>query len=151
MSRSTDGDRAVPQETLRADPRDRSREPAEHQAPNIRLSKATGAGPLGDVGVYCINACRYISGEEPVEVTAEAVSAAGRRPRFAEVPRDYVFTMRFPSGVHEHCGVTFGSNSSRRYRATAPTATSTWNAPSAIAARNSRPTSSGRRRSTPSR
>jgi predicted dehydrogenase len=83
--------------------------------PNIRLSKALAGGPLGDIGVYCINACRYLSGEEPVEVTAMSYQPTDD-PRFAEVPRDYVFTMRFPSGVHAHCGVTFGSNSSRRYR-----------------------------------
>src|SRR4051812_36263896 len=39
------------------------------RAPNIRLQKSTGGGPLGDVGVYCINAMRYITGEEPTEVT----------------------------------------------------------------------------------
>src|SRR5438874_9333226 len=83
--------------------------------PNIRLSKALAGGPLGDIGVYCINACRYLSGEEPVEVTAMSYQPADD-PRFAEVPRDYLFTMSFPSGVHAHCGVTFGSSSSRRYR-----------------------------------
>jgi len=83
--------------------------------PNIRLSKSLAGGPLGDIGVYCINACRYLSGEEPTEVTAMSYQPADD-PRFAEVPRDYLFTMSFPSGVHAHCGVTFGSSSSRRYR-----------------------------------
>jgi predicted dehydrogenase len=83
--------------------------------PNIRLSKALAGGPLGDIGVYCINACRYLTGEEPVEVTGQ-VYQPPNEPRFAEVPRDVVFTMSFPSGVHAHCGVTFGSSSSRRYR-----------------------------------
>ena len=46
------------------------------QAPNIRLSKALGGGPVGDVGIYCINAARYLTGEEPAEVTA---FATGRR------------------------------------------------------------------------
>ncbi|MEA2710455.1 MAG: hypothetical protein QOF78_3056 [Phycisphaerales bacterium] len=83
--------------------------------PNIRLSKALAGGPLGDIGVYCINACRYLTGEEPVEVTAQSYQPASE-PRFAEVPRDFLFTMSFPSGVHAHCGVTFGSSSSRHYR-----------------------------------
>src|SRR4051794_36500668 len=39
-------------------------------APNIRLSADLGGGPVGDVGIYSINAARYITGEEPVEVTA---------------------------------------------------------------------------------
>jgi len=83
--------------------------------PNIRLSKAMAGGPLGDIGVYCINACRYLSGEEPVEVTAQSYQPIDE-PRFAEVPRDVLWTMSFPSGVHAHCGVTFGSSSSRHYR-----------------------------------
>jgi predicted dehydrogenase len=31
--------------------------------PNIRLSRQTAGGPLGDVGLYCLNACRYLTGE----------------------------------------------------------------------------------------
>ena len=42
------------------------------KAPNIRLSKKLAGGPVGDVGIYCINATRYITGEEPVEVMAMA-------------------------------------------------------------------------------
>jgi predicted dehydrogenase len=72
--------------------------------PNIRLSKKTGGGPLGDVGVYCINAARYITGE-PTDV-----------PRFAEVPESVIWTMRFPSGVLAHCSCGFGGEESRRYR-----------------------------------
>ena len=47
--------------------------------PNIRLSKALAGGPLGDIGVYCINACRYLTGEEPVEVTAQSYQPANER------------------------------------------------------------------------
>ncbi len=47
------------------------------KAPNIRLSKRLGGGPVGDVGVYCINAARYVTNEEPIEVTA-----------FAQQPKD---------------------------------------------------------------
>ena len=84
-------------------------------APNIRLSKETGTGPIGDVGVYCINACRYLSGEEPAEVTAFAHQPTDD-PRFADFPESYVFTLRFPSGVLAHCGCSFGGRNSKRYR-----------------------------------
>lgn len=40
------------------------------EAPNIRLSTKLGGGPVGDVGVYCINAARYVIGEEPLEIAA---------------------------------------------------------------------------------
>ena len=50
------------------------------QAPNIRLSKALGGGPVQDTGIYSINAGRYITGEEPLSVTAIA-HRADRRPQ----------------------------------------------------------------------
>src|SRR5262249_47736888 len=41
---------------------------------NIRLRRATGGGPLFDIGIYCINAARYLFRAEPVEVAAIAAS-----------------------------------------------------------------------------
>ena len=32
--------------------------------------KLAGGGPLMDVGVYCLNASRYLTGEEPHEIKA---------------------------------------------------------------------------------
>ena len=55
------------------------------KAPNIRLSGPLGGGPVGDVGVYCVNAARYTIGEEPIE----AIAVQGQPeedPRFREVP-----------------------------------------------------------------
>src|SRR3569832_1673092 len=37
---------------------------------NVRLQPRRGEGPLYDVGIYCINAARYLFRAEPVEVTA---------------------------------------------------------------------------------
>lgn len=85
------------------------------QAPNIRLSGELGGGPVGDVGVYSINAARYVTGEEPVEVTAMAHHPEGD-PRFREVPGSVAFTLRFPSGVLAHCDCSFAASESRRYR-----------------------------------
>src|SRR3954453_15148395 len=84
-------------------------------APNIRLSADLGGGPVGDVGIYSINAARYVTGEEPVEVTAMAHQPA-EDPRFREVPESVAFTLRFPSGVLAHCDCSFGSAGGRRYR-----------------------------------
>jgi predicted dehydrogenase len=85
------------------------------KAPNIRLSGPLGGGPVGDVGVYSINAARYVIGEEPVEVTAMAHQPKDD-PRFREVPESVAFTLRYPSGVLAHCDCSFGSSESRRYR-----------------------------------
>jgi predicted dehydrogenase len=85
------------------------------QAPNIRLSKELAGGPLSDVGIYCVNATRYITGENPVEVSAMQFRP-GDDPRFAEVPDRMVFQMRFPSGVLASCSCGFSSGVGRRYR-----------------------------------
>jgi len=37
---------------------------------NIRLRPMEGSGPLWDIGIYCINAVRYLFGENPIEVFA---------------------------------------------------------------------------------
>jgi predicted dehydrogenase len=50
---------------------------------NTRLDREQGGGTLYDIGIYCINAARYLFRDEPLEVTA--FSAKGREPRFAEV------------------------------------------------------------------
>jgi predicted dehydrogenase len=78
-------------------------------APNIRLSEALGGGPVGDIGTYCINAARYITGEEPVEVSAWEQRPADD-PRFREVPESVAFVLRFPSGVLAHCSCSFGAS-----------------------------------------
>lgn len=84
-------------------------------APNIRLSRSLAGGPLGDVGVYSINAARYCTREEPVEVTAMA-HKPDDDPRFREVPASVTFTLRFPSGVLAHCDCSFNSGTSRSLR-----------------------------------
>ncbi len=86
------------------------------RAPNIRLSTTTGGGPVGDVGVYCINAARYITREEPVEVAAFANRPADE-PRFREVPATVSFELRFPSGALAHCDCSFDAAESRWFRA----------------------------------
>jgi glucose-fructose oxidoreductase len=60
---------------------------------NIRLERQKGGGPLYDIGVYCINAARYILSEEPVEVWATATKS--RDPRFREVDETVSAVMRF--------------------------------------------------------
>jgi predicted dehydrogenase len=61
---------------------------------NFRLDKSMGGGPLPDVGIYCINAARYLFREEPTEVTAFA--ARKEEARFDEVPEMVSAILRFP-------------------------------------------------------
>lgn len=87
------------------------------EAPNIRLSKQTAGGPLGDVGVYCLNAARYLTGQEPIEVSADAYQPKDD-PRFAEVHEHVAWRLTFPDGVYANCSASFGSAGSRFYRVT---------------------------------
>ena len=68
--------------------------------------KLAGGGPLMDVGIYCLNACRYLTGEEPTDLKAN-MSVVGNDPRFKEVEESVAWTMKFPSGVLATCGLKF--------------------------------------------
>jgi predicted dehydrogenase len=59
--------------------------------------KLCGGGPLTDLGVYCINTCRWLVGEDPI--AAEAVSWVRDRRRFKEVEEAVAFRLNFPSGL----------------------------------------------------
>jgi predicted dehydrogenase len=62
---------------------------------NIRLKKDLGGGTLYDIGIYCINAARYLFQEEPVEVCA--FSANNGEERFQEVDEMTSAILRFPN------------------------------------------------------
>jgi glucose-fructose oxidoreductase len=73
-----------------------------------RLRKAmAGGGSLMDIGIYALNATRYLTGEEPVEVEAQLHSTPGD-PRFAEVEENINFQLRFPSGILANCISSYG-------------------------------------------
>ena len=81
-----------------------------------RLSKKlAGGGPLYDVGIYSLNACRYLTGEEPEHISAFA-STIDRDGRFSEVEENVSWTMRFPSGIVASCLTTYGANMPGYYR-----------------------------------
>lgn len=65
---------------------------------NIRLSPTSrGGGPIYDIGVYCINAARYLFREEPLEVCAFAGSREGDA-RFSDANESVGVVLRFPGG-----------------------------------------------------
>jgi predicted dehydrogenase len=64
-----------------------------------RISKTlAGGGALMDIGIYSIQACRYLAGMEPIEVFAFSTSTPNDQ-RFFEVEEDISFTLRFPNGI----------------------------------------------------
>jgi predicted dehydrogenase len=80
-----------------------------------RLKKAAGGGALADVGIYCLNTCRFVLGEEPMWVQAAVHSTPGD-PRFKEVDENVVFQLGFPSGALGSFSTSFGTHRSNRYR-----------------------------------
>ncbi len=62
---------------------------------NVRATEpeSRGGGSLYDMGVYCINAARYLFRQEPIEVTA--VSANDGEIRFREIPEMTIAVLRF--------------------------------------------------------
>lgn len=81
-----------------------------------RLQKAiSGGGPLPDIGIYSLNACRYLTGEEPTEISAMLFQPKDN-PKFREVEQSLVWTMRFPSGVLATCSTAYDWGETKRYR-----------------------------------
>lgn len=75
---------------------------------DIRLNKALAGGALMDVGCYCVNITRLLTGEEPAR--AQAVARWGAA---SGVDETLAGVMEFPSGVVAHfdCGFrTFRAN-----------------------------------------
>jgi predicted dehydrogenase len=74
---------------------------------NIRVLPETGGGALFDIGVYCINAARYLFQSEPLQVLAS--TASGDDPRFAEVEEMASVILRFPDERLATFTCSFGS------------------------------------------
>ena len=75
-----------------------------------RLKKAmAGGGSMMDIGIYGLNAARYLTGEEPTEVYA-MLSTTPNDVRFAEVEENITFQLRFPSGILANCVSSYGTS-----------------------------------------
>ncbi len=58
-------------------------------------TELAGGGALTDIGIYSVQACRYLAGEEPVSVTAQMV----RSQENPDQEKAVSFTLQFKSGV----------------------------------------------------
>jgi predicted dehydrogenase len=74
---------------------------------NSRLKKDVGGGALYDMGIYCINAARYLFKAEPTEVFAWNLNSGDRR--FEEVPEMTSALMRFPEDRVAYFTTSFGA------------------------------------------
>lgn len=75
-----------------------------------RLNKAlAGGGALMDIGIYAINGSRYMTGEEPLWVTAQETKT--NPGKFREgIDETIQFQLGFPSGAVASCLSTYNMN-----------------------------------------
>ncbi len=71
-----------------------------------------GGGALMDVGVYAVQTCRYLTGEEPVRITA--TEAKTDPVKFAEVDETVAWHMEFPSGAVGSCTCSYNAQGLNR-------------------------------------
>ncbi len=83
---------------------------------NVRVSEnaENGGGSIYDMGVYCINAARYLFRSEPVEVFATA-ARNNSDDRFLRVEEMATVTMRFPENRLATFTCSFGAAHVSRY------------------------------------
>ena len=81
---------------------------------NIRTQPRRGAGPIYDIGIYCVNAARYLFRAEPLEVCA--MKLAGHDHRFSSVEEAFAVTMRFPEERVAQFTCSFGAHDRAHYQ-----------------------------------
>lgn len=84
------------------------------QEGNTRLDGDLAGGPLMDIGIYCINAARYLFQDDPIEVSGFAASTG--EARFREVPEMVSAVMRFPKERIATFTCGFGEGRVSEYR-----------------------------------
>lgn len=69
--------------------------------------RMAGGGSLMDLGVYCVNTVRWLTGSEPAEALAHAWTVEPQR--FKEVEENIAFQLRFPRGLVLQASSSFGA------------------------------------------
>jgi glucose-fructose oxidoreductase len=81
---------------------------------DVRTRRAFGGGTLYDIGVYCINAARYLFRAEPTEVVAVSVNSGVKA--LAEIDESTAAILRFDGGRVASFVTSFNGASVAEYR-----------------------------------
>lgn len=84
------------------------------QEGNTRLDADLAGSPLMDIGIYCINAARYLFQDDPTEVIGFAGSNG--EAKFREVPEMVTAVLRFPKARLATFTCGFGEANVSEYR-----------------------------------
>ena len=74
-----------------------------------------GGGPLMDVGIYCLQTARMLTGEDPVWISA--TESKTDPVKFKEVEETIAWQAKFPSGVVVNSMSTYNANGYQGFRA----------------------------------
>src|SRR5688572_30619577 len=81
-----------------------------------RLNRAlAGGGSLMDVGIYCLQTTRMLTGEDPIWINATEVKTDN--VKFKEVDETVLWQAKFPSGVVSNSICTYSANGLAGFRA----------------------------------
>lgn len=73
-----------------------------------KQNRAMGGGAMFDMGVYPLNATRYVTGEEPIAVLAQERTT--RPDIYTRADETTLFQLEFPSGALANCATSLGMN-----------------------------------------
>jgi len=73
--------------------------------------KLSGGGSMVDIGIYALQATRFVSGEEPISVSARMTITD--HAKFKEIDETLAFSLTFPSGLVASCISTYAAHVSR--------------------------------------
>ena len=66
----------------------------------------SGGGPLMDVGIYCVQAVRYVTGQEPIAVTAQEGPKTDPE-KFKDIEESLNWQMEMPGGAIAKCSTSY--------------------------------------------
>lgn len=78
----------------------------------------SGGGPLMDVGIYALQTCRFVSGREPIEVSAK-FGPVTDPVKFSEVEASITWEMTFPGGLKTTCRTNYDKGGANEFMVTA--------------------------------
>jgi predicted dehydrogenase len=74
-----------------------------------------GGGSLMDVGIYCLQTTRMLTGENPIWINAAEIKTDP--VKFKEVDETILWQTKFPSGVVSNCVSTYSASGLAGFRA----------------------------------
>jgi predicted dehydrogenase len=73
--------------------------------------KLSGGGSLMDIGIYALQAARYIAGAEPVAVSARSIVT--ELAKFKDIDESILFDLEFPNSILAGCSSSYATSLNR--------------------------------------